>query len=134
MRLSADEARQLFVASRIARLATVDDAGRPHLVPVVFAARGDRIVFATDHKPKSGGKLRRLANIESNPRVSLLADQYDEDWAQLWWVRADGHATIHERADLLVDQLVAKYPQYQQRRPNGPVVEIGVTRWTGWHY
>ena len=134
MRLSEAEARQRFAAGRVARLATVDSAFRPHLVPVVFACRGDRIVFAVDHKPKSTPKLRRLANIQANPQVSLLADEYSDDWSQLWWARADGEATIHESAADLTDWLVEKYPQYQQTRPAGPVVEINVTQWAGWHY
>ena len=134
MRLPESEARQRFASSPVARLATVDSSAQPHLVPVVFAVRDHRVVFAVDHKPKSTVRLRRLANIAANPQVSLLADEYNEDWTQLWWARADGHATIHESAAELIDWLVEKYPQYQQTRPAGPVVEINVTRWTGWHY
>ena len=59
-------------------------------MPVTFAVLGDIIVIAIDHKPKRSMNLKRLRNIADNPRVSLLVDRYDDDWSQLWWVRADG--------------------------------------------
>jgi PPOX class probable F420-dependent enzyme len=86
--------RDRFAEARVARLATADESGRPLLVPVTFALDGDLAYFAVDHKPKTTRNLKRLRNIEANPQVSLLADEYDEDWTQLWWVRADGTATI----------------------------------------
>jgi PPOX class probable F420-dependent enzyme len=128
------QARALFEAARVARLATVDEHGLPHLVPVVFAVRGDAVVFAVDHKPKRTTNLRRLRNIEATGRVSLLVDHYDEDWTRLWWVRADGTARVlrgDDRAEP-VRWLVAKYDQYTGRPPEGPVVWIDVTTWRGW--
>src|ERR1700722_1842677 len=94
MRLSPGDARQRLVTARVARLATVSAAGQPHLVPVTFAADAGTIYTAVDRKPKSTTRLRRLANIAENPRVTLLADHYADDWTQLWWARADGHATV----------------------------------------
>jgi PPOX class probable F420-dependent enzyme len=66
--------------------------------------------------------------------VSLLADHYDEDWSQLWWVRADGTARVVDAADApeAIDALAQKYAQYAERRPDGPVVVIGVQRISGW--
>ncbi|HEX3788317.1 MAG TPA: TIGR03668 family PPOX class F420-dependent oxidoreductase [Pseudonocardiaceae bacterium] len=135
MKLDETEARQRFAAARTARLATVDEHGRPHLVPIVFAVEGATVAFAVDGKPKTTRDLRRLRNIAANPTVSLLVDHYAEDWTQLWWVRADGRATIltdEQAAERPLARLVAKYPQYQDTRPAGPVVLIGVDRWTGW--
>src|SRR5689334_3495027 len=86
------EARGLFETARVARLATADAEGRPHLVPICFTLDGDRIVTAVDHKPKRTSKLRRLENIAVNPRASALVDDYDDDWTRLWWARADGAA------------------------------------------
>ncbi|KLL11112.1 MULTISPECIES: TIGR03668 family PPOX class F420-dependent oxidoreductase [Protofrankia] len=94
MNLDAGEARRRFAAARVARLATVDAAGQPHLVPVTFALQDNAIVTAVDHKPKRSTALRRLANIAANPRVALIADHYDEDWRTLWWARADGLARV----------------------------------------
>src|SRR5690348_1391752 len=97
MRMTADEARARFAAARVARLATADASGRPHVVPIVFAVAGDEIVSAVDAKPKRTTALRRLANVRENPRVALLADHYEDDWSALWWVRADGTARVAER-------------------------------------
>ncbi|WP_433382869.1 TIGR03668 family PPOX class F420-dependent oxidoreductase [Streptosporangium sp. CA-115845] len=122
---------------RIARLATVGGDGMPHVVPVTFAIQGDRLMIAIDHKPKTTMNLRRLRNIRENPRVCVLADHYDDDWTQLWWVRADGEATIVETGaerTAAVEALAEKYSQYQDHVPEGPVICIGVTRWSGWSY
>jgi PPOX class probable F420-dependent enzyme len=119
----------------VARLATVGAAGQPHLVPVTFAVDGDRVYTAVDAKPKTTARLRRLRNIAENPRVALLADHYAEDWARLWWVRADGLASLLDRpADMAVplQLLAARYPQYRATPPPGPVISVQVTRWTGW--
>ncbi len=136
MRLDEDQASARFAAARVARLGTVDEHGRPHLVPVTFAVRGDLAVIAVDHKPKTTRNLKRLRNIQASPLVSLLADEYTEDWTQLWWVRADGTATVlrdpAEETDPL-RWLTAKYPQYQGRTPAGPVIRVRITSWTGWH-
>ena len=87
-------ARAAFASCRVVRLATVRPDGAPHLVPICFALEGDTLYSAVDHKPKASTALQRLANIAANPRVSLLADRYDEDWSLLWWVRADGTAHV----------------------------------------
>ena len=144
--LAEGEARRRFTAARVARLATVDEAGRPHQVPVVFARYTrdgtDRLVTAVDLKPKTTTRLKRLRNIAVHRSVCLLADAYDEDWDQLWWVRADGEARIlrpdaadpavrhaHQAAVAL---LCEKYPQYREQPPAGPVIAVTVRRWTGW--
>ena len=135
MNLSEPECRSAFAEARVARLATADAEGAPHLVPITFAVAGDLVYFAVDAKPKSSVRLRRLRNIEQNPRVSLLVDEYDEDWEQLWWVRADGRARIlTEGLEGPRELLRARYPQYASVALDGPVVEITVIRWSGWRY
>lgn len=136
MRLSEEEARRRLAGTRVLRLATADTEGRPHQVPVTFATQDDVIAIAVDHKPKRHQNLKRLRNICENPTVCLLADEYSDDWADLWWVRADGEARVLEgdgRAEP-VRWLVAKYPQYEEIPPAGPVIEVRVTRWSGWSY
>ena len=135
MKLTEAEARERLAAARVARLATAGDDRQPHLVPVTFAVDGDHVYIAVDHKPKTTTKLRRLRNIRENPRVTLLVDRYAEDWDTLWWVRADGSASVVEddnRRARPLDILAAKYEQYRQTRPAGPVIVITVDRWTGW--
>jgi PPOX class probable F420-dependent enzyme len=130
------EARDRFVASRVARLATADADGRPHLVPIVFAVNDGTIYTAVDHKPKRTTALRRLANVTANPHVALLVDHYDDDWSSLWWVRADGVGRVLDPA---VDEardavalLAERFEQYVEQPPPGPVLAVEVTRWTGW--
>jgi PPOX class probable F420-dependent enzyme len=129
-----DDAPARFGAARVARLATTDADGSPHLVPVVFALVGETVWTAVDAKPKTTTALRRLDNVRAHPAVSLLVDHYADDWATLWWVRADGVATVLDvdegRAGL--DALTAKYPQYQDNPPPGPVLRVDVTRWVSW--
>lgn len=135
MRLDPVECARRFASARVARLATVGTSGRPHLVPVTFALHGDAVVFVIDAKPKTTTTgLRRLRNISANPHVSFLVDHYDDDWSQLWWVRADGEATIltgSDRDGPLV-ALREKYAQYVAAPPPGPVVRTDVTVWRGW--
>jgi PPOX class probable F420-dependent enzyme len=130
-----DEARERMAAARVARLATVAEDGGPHLVPITLAVLGSRIVTVIDHKPKITRNLSRLRNIAANPQVCVLADGYSDDWTQLWWVRADGHArVVPDVGSYELRSLMAKYPQYRDRRPEGPMIDITVTRWTAWSY
>jgi PPOX class probable F420-dependent enzyme len=135
VRLTIEDARARFAAQRVARLATAGQDGQPHVVPITFAVAGDRICTAVDHKPKTTPNLRRLRNIAENPRVALLTDHYADDWAELWWVRADGRASIVTDAEAMrphLDLLAERYEQYRQARPAGPVIVIEAERWTGW--
>jgi PPOX class probable F420-dependent enzyme len=138
MRLDAAEARSRFTRADVLRLATADADGRPHLVPCTFAVDGaGRVVIGIDNKPKSTGKLRRLANIEANPKVSMLVDHYSSDWEQLWWVRTDGVAAIERSGSehgAHWELLKSKYPQYVGQLLDGPVVVVQVTSWMGWAF
>ena len=135
--MTADEARSHFSVARVACLATVGADARPHVVPIVFALAGATIYSAVDAKPKRTTALQRLANVAANPGVAVLVDHYDEDWAVLWWARADGLRTGPRRratpkpADAL-RLLTRRYAQYQVRPPGGPVLAIDVERWSGW--
>jgi PPOX class probable F420-dependent enzyme len=121
-----------FAVARVARLATVDTTGAPHLVPLVFALVGEVIHSAVDAKPKRHTALKRLANIAHEPRVSVLVDHYDDDWTQLWWVRADGVAEVLAESPDGLAALAAKYPQYVAASPPGPYLRIEVRRWSAW--
>lgn len=113
----------------------MDQASRPHIVPVTFVLDGNRIYSAVDAKPKTTRSLRRLRNIRANPRVAVLADHYDEDWAALWWVRADGRAAVLDEPGQMarpVELLAGRYPQYLETPPAGPVIVVEVERWSGW--
>jgi len=127
--------RLRLVDARVARLATADAEGRPHIVPIAFAHDDENLYFAVDDKPKRSRNLKRLRNIAGNPRVSVLVDHYEDDWTRLWWVRVDGvaHVLVHDaEAQRAIDLLVRKYAQYARKRPQGPVVAIRIEHMTGW--
>lgn len=126
-------------AARVGRLATVTPDARPHVVPFVFALVEHedevRAYWAVDRKPKRTDRLRRLRNLERNPAVEFEVDGYDEDWRDLWWVRASGTGrVVHEpdEREAALKALTAKYPQYASEPPHGPVVAIDVERISGW--
>jgi PPOX class probable F420-dependent enzyme len=130
-----DEARRRFAASPVARLASVRPDGAPHVVPVTFALGDERVYTVVDDKPKRGRRLQRLVNLSSEPRCALLVDHYAEDWSALWWVRADGEATLVEDPDLDdagLRLLAARYPAYRDAPPSGPLIVVRVTRWAAW--
>jgi PPOX class probable F420-dependent enzyme len=127
--------RALVETARVGRLATLGADQRPHAVPMCYALREETVYSAVDHKPKRRTRLRRIANLAATGHACLLVDEYDEDWTALWWVRLDGGGRVvedPEEAAAGLAALVAKYPQYGARRPDGPVLAIDVTRWTGW--
>ena len=135
MRMIVDDARRRLGTARVAVLATVSASGRPHVVPVTFAVDGDVIYTAVDAKPKSTRDLRRLSNIRRDPRVSVLAEHYEDDWEALWWVRADGEAALIDDQSAMAAPmrlLAHRYRQFRLDPLAGPVIAVRVTRWTGW--
>ena len=126
-------------AQRVARLATADLDGHPHIVPVCYAFDGIRFYIALDEKPKKvdESKLRRVRNIEARHEVSLLIDQYDDDWSQLGYVLIHGYAgllqpeeSLHAQALVLLRE---RYIQYRSMELEKHTVIIitpdSVTSW-----
>jgi PPOX class probable F420-dependent enzyme len=127
--------RAKVTSSRVARLATVDAAGRPHLVPITFVLLGEVVYHAVDQKPKRSARLRRIANLTATGHASILVDGYAEDWSTLWWIRLDGQGRVvadPAEANRAVTALVDKYPQYAATPPAGPVIAVDVGNWSGW--
>ncbi len=115
----------------VARLATVD-GGKPHLVPVVFCEHGGALFIPIDGKPKTGRKLRRVRNIEANPAVSLLIDEYEDDWSRLRWLRADGTATVGPLQPAVRAALLDKYPQYEATPMGSTAIRVEIDRIQSW--
>ena len=134
-----DQQRAFVLAHRVARLATADGAGAPHVVPVCFALDGATLYIGIDEKPKRGdvAALKRLRNIAANPAIAVVVDRYAEDWTQLGWVMLRGHAAVlqagqaeHAAAQAL---LRARYPQLLAMRIEVlPVIALRVDRATSW--
>ena len=138
--MPSEEVRAFVETGRVARLATVDASGCPHIVPICYAYDGFRLYSAVDEKPKRAApqRLRRLANIRENPRVCLIIDEYDEDWTRLRFVMIHGTAEIaldggeHTHA---LDLLQRKYLQYRTMvlsEMRNPVIAITPMKIVPW--
>jgi PPOX class probable F420-dependent enzyme len=130
--------RRLVAGSRVARMATIDPDGRPHIVPLVFALDVDTLYTSIDDKPKATPRVRRLRNIQANPEgVTVLIDHYEDDWPAVWWVRLRGTGRVLEdgaERDRGLELLSEKYPQYLDMPPQGAVIALDVTEWRGWSW
>jgi len=132
-------ARDLLATARTAHLATSDQYARPHVVPIVFVWHDPLLYTALDRKPKRDDDwhaLRRVRNIETNGRVAVVVDRYDEDWTRLAYVLLEGVATILESGDerdMAAGLLREKYAQYESVSLDGrPVVRVTVERGVEW--
>lgn len=130
--------QRFLETQRVARLATADGRGAPHVIPVCFAFADGTLYVTIDEKPKrrTGPPLKRLRNIAENPAVAVVADRYDEDWTRLGWVMLQGRADIlydgseHARAQAL---LRARYPQLGAMNIEAlPVIAVRVERVLSW--
>lgn len=124
---------------RAARLATADEHGSPHLVPVCYSFDGTYFYIALDEKPKRVEKtqLRRVRNIEARHEASLLIDQYDDDWSQLGYILIHGKAELlapeHERHGAILILLRERYVQYRTMAlEQYPVIMITPDKITAW--
>ena len=130
--------RRFVESMRVARLATADANGVPHVVPICYALIGDDLYVTIDEKPKHPDvrAMKRLRNIEANPAVAVVVDRYDEDWSRLAWVMLRGRADVldhggeHDRAQA---GLRRRYPQYRAMRIEPlPVIALRIARVTAW--
>ena len=132
-------AQRRFVESmRVARLATADAEGVPHVLPVCFAVLDDNLYVTIDEKPKRAGirGMKRLRNIDENSSVAVVVDRYDDDWSRLAWVMLRGRAEIldagdeHDRAQAALRE---RYPQYRTMRLEPlPVIALRIGRVNAW--
>jgi PPOX class probable F420-dependent enzyme len=127
--------RKRVAAARVARLATINADGRPHLVPIVFVLDGDTLYTAVDAKPKRSRRLQRIENARERPDVTVLVDEYNEDWGRLWWVRMRGRARVLDEgpeAERAITLLIEKYEQYRQEPPGLPVLAVDIEERRSW--
>jgi PPOX class probable F420-dependent enzyme len=140
--LEIDKTTREFIRNhRVARFATADAAGQPVVVPICYAIDGDFIYSPVDEKPKrvAPAELKRVRNIRANPKVSLVIDDYSEDWSKLEYVIIAGRAeTIspvkgadeHARA---VSLLREKYEQYRSMAIDERlIIKIAIERVRRW--
>jgi PPOX class probable F420-dependent enzyme len=139
MDLSA-RSKELLSSSRVGHLATADQYARPHVVPIVFVYEENVLYTPIDAKRKSvedWRDLRRIKNVETNGRASVIVDHYEEVWSRCAWVRMDGLADVLTKGDehrRALGLLAGKYKQYE-RLPlrDAPVIRVRVEHVSQWH-
>jgi PPOX class probable F420-dependent enzyme len=127
-------ATSLLLESRIARLGIVDDTGAPRVLPVTYALHAGSLWSAIDRKPKRAGEPARVRWLRARPAAALTVDTYDEDWSRLAWVQVLGEVEVVAvtRAGDGLGALGAKYPQYHDDPPPGPVLRLVPERALCW--
>ena len=129
---------RLLADERSGVLGTIARSGLPQLVPVCFALVEGDIAIAIDEKPKRGGTLARVRNIERDARATLLVDHYEERWERLAWLRLEGDAAVFERGEEwreALDALRRRYPRYRAMALEGlPLIRLRPTRVVGWRW
>ncbi len=130
--------QQFLEAARVARFATADANGQPHVLPTCHALMANSVYFTIDEKPKRQprARLKRLRNLIDNPKAALVVDHYEEDWSRLGWVMLQGRADILERGeehDLAQARLRERYPQLLSMRIEAlPVIAIRIDHVSSW--
>ena len=133
-----DQARSFLNNHRVARFATAEPSGQPHVVPICYVVSDNSVYFTIDEKPKrlTNKPLKRIRNLQNNPHVALVVDRYKEDWTQLGWVMVQGEAALlddgkeHMKAQRL---LKARYPQLHGMQSSDlPVIAVRITRVFSW--
>lgn len=136
----AEPVRRFILAHPVARLATADAKGQPHVIPFCYAFDGEHFYFVVDEKPKrqAGQPLKRIRNIVENPQVALVIDDYADDWTRLAYVLVSGTARLVTEAQeyhRALTLLRARYPQYHHMElsfARNPMVRITPTNVHAW--
>jgi len=124
----------LLARARVAHLAFLDEDDRPRVLPVTFALAGGAVWSAIDSKPKRTAEPARVRLLRRRPEAALCVDRYDDDWSQLAWVQLLGRVDVLDAAAGVpgLDALIAKYPQYREQPPPGPLLRLTVQRALSW--
>jgi PPOX class probable F420-dependent enzyme len=126
----------LLEECRVGHLGLLDDAGRPRVLPVTFVVMAGEAWSAVDDKPKrrAGGDLARVRWLRARPSSALTVDRYDDDWTRLAWVQLVGSTSVVETAghEHVLRALAARYGQYRDRAPGGPLLRLRVERAVCW--
>jgi len=83
MRMDSTDCLIQLESAAFGVLGTLDPDRGTHLVPVVFAVRGDELVIPIDAVKPKRTKLRRTDNLRADAQASLLVDHRDADWRRL---------------------------------------------------
>ena len=127
-------ATDLFEQARVARLAYLDGEDRPRVLPVTFAVADGLVWSAIDEKPKRRPEPARVKYLRRRPEAALVVDEYDDDWTRLAWVELLGRVEVVPAGSApgSMEALAAKYAQYAERTPPGPLLRLAVERALWW--
>jgi PPOX class probable F420-dependent enzyme len=137
---------ELITTARVGHLATAASNLQPYLTPVVFIALQNSILIPLDDKPKiiDVNRLRRVRNIEENPKVSFLVDHYDEDWTYLWFVMIIGNAKLIQlnrkterktkEMTKIRNMFLKKYSQYTKIGIGKTYIKLMIEKTIYWKY
>jgi nitroimidazol reductase NimA-like FMN-containing flavoprotein (pyridoxamine 5'-phosphate oxidase superfamily) len=114
---------------RVCRIASVRPDGVPHVIPVcpVFDGEALYIDVAVDGVTASG--------VKANGRLTVLIDQYDDDWNKLRAVilRTRAEPITGERQDRAWEMIRQKFPQYHTVDWNPRLtLVLHIEGWTQW--
>ena len=125
---------RLLRESRVGRLGVTDDDGAPRVLPVTFVLHSRALWSAIDNKPKRTREPARVRWLRARPDAALTVDRYDDDWTQLAWVQVLGEVELLDAgaAPGAIEALAAKYPQYLEDAPPGPLLRLAPRRVLCW--
>ena len=112
----------------LARLATASKDRMPHVIPVMYAMDGEKVIIAIDYHTK------KLKNLRENPKVSLVVDEYDPNGA----VFIQGTCTILEKGPeyLRLLKILFKKFDFYRKNPWGegesPIISITPVKVVSW--
>jgi PPOX class probable F420-dependent enzyme len=124
--------REFLISQRVARIATITGRGNAHVVPICYAVDDRNIYFATDLESK------KIRNVALNKKVSIIVDEYSEDWSGLKGLLIYGEAEILKSGEdygLGRDLLYKKYPQYKDfpiEEGNTAVIKVKSSKIISW--
>jgi nitroimidazol reductase NimA-like FMN-containing flavoprotein (pyridoxamine 5'-phosphate oxidase superfamily) len=87
----------------------------------------------------SGDDATKVRNLEANPRITVIVDEYSDHWGGLKGAMVQGRARLIERGPAFArirDLLYAKYPQYPKEAAlttsDSVMIEVTPTRVFTW--
>ncbi len=103
--------KDFLTAARVCRIATVRRSGEPHVIPVCPVFDGEATVHVD-----IGPDYVTAKNIEADARVTVLIDEYSEDWNRLKGVilRCRAEPVTGPEQDQAWERIRAKFPQYRE--------------------
>ncbi|HLA18468.1 MAG TPA: pyridoxamine 5'-phosphate oxidase family protein, partial [Dehalococcoidia bacterium] len=101
--------REFVAAARVCRIASVRPDGTPHVIPVCPVFVGDATLYVdlASHGVSA-------AAFRSNPSITVLIDEYHDDWSKLQAVilRCRAEELAGEEMERAWAMIREKFPQY----------------------